>query len=48
VIAALQACHAEHPWAKLAGRCNEQKWALDACFREEARCPAPQHTRGAA
>ena len=37
VIAALTACHAAHPWRKLIGECNEQKWALDACFRAEAR-----------
>jgi COX assembly protein 2 len=37
VIAALRACHAANPWAKLAGACNEPKWALDACFKDEAR-----------
>ena len=37
VIAALQACHVAHPWAKLLGRCNDEKWALDACFKAEAR-----------
>ena len=36
-IAALQACHAAHPWAKLAGACNDQKWALDDCFKAEVR-----------
>lgn len=28
-------CHAEHAVAKFWGVCNEQKWALDACLREE-------------
>ena len=28
-------CHAEHALAKFWGVCNEQKWALDACLREE-------------
>jgi len=37
VIAALQACHSGHPWAKLIGHCNDEKWALDACFKAEAR-----------
>jgi hypothetical protein len=37
VIAALHECHAANPWAKLLGACNEPKWALDACFKEEAR-----------
>jgi hypothetical protein len=37
VIAALVSCHAAHPWSKLAGACNEPKWALDACFKAEVR-----------
>ena len=28
-------CHADHAVAKFWGVCNEQKWALDACLREE-------------
>ena len=36
-IAALQACHEAHPWAKLLGACNDQKWALDDCFKAEVR-----------
>jgi hypothetical protein len=28
-------CHADHAIAKFWGVCNEQKWALDACLREE-------------
>ncbi|EKU22954.1 cytochrome c oxidase biogenesis protein cmc1-like protein [Nannochloropsis gaditana CCMP526] len=35
VIDALLLCHQEHPWAKFWGECNEQKWALDKCFRME-------------
>lgn len=34
-IQALLTCHQEHPYAKFWGVCNEQKWALDRCFREE-------------
>ena len=34
-IQALITCHADHPWAKFWGACNEQKWALDRCFRAE-------------
>ena len=29
------ACHRDSPYAKFWGACNEQKWALDRCFREE-------------
>lgn len=34
-IEALVACHRDSPYAKFWGACNEQKWALDRCFREE-------------
>lgn len=36
-ILALQVCHSEHPLAKFVGVCNEAKYALDKCFREEVR-----------
>lgn len=36
-ILALQQCHAEHPWQKFVGVCNEAKRKLDSCFREEKR-----------
>jgi COX assembly protein 2 len=48
VIAALQACHSGHPWAKLVGHCNDQKWALDACFKAEARRRNEAVSRGVA
>jgi hypothetical protein len=35
VITALRACHSENPLSKLFGVCNDQKWALDACFKVE-------------
>ena len=35
VITALRACHSENPLSKLIGVCNDQKWALDACFKVE-------------
>ncbi|KAK9835420.1 hypothetical protein WJX81_008369 [Elliptochloris bilobata] len=34
-IADLVNCHADNSLAKFWGACNEQKWALDACLREE-------------
>lgn len=34
-ILALNACHAEHPVAKFWGTCNQHKWNLDRCLREE-------------
>ena len=34
-IEALIRCHKEHPYAKFWGKCNQVKWELDACFREE-------------
>lgn len=33
VIDALLSCHHQHPLAKFWGACNEEKWALDKCFR---------------
>ena len=36
-IEALIKCHKDHPFAKFWGACNEQKWALDRCFREEKK-----------
>jgi COX assembly protein 2 len=36
-IEALIKCHKDHPVAKFWGTCNEQKWALDRCFREEKK-----------
>lgn len=33
VIDALLLCHAENPYAKFMGACNDQKVALDQCFR---------------
>ena len=35
VITALRTCHAENPLSKLVGVCNDEKWALDACFKAE-------------
>ena len=34
-INALIRCHQEHPYAKFWGKCNQVKWELDACFRQE-------------
>jgi COX assembly protein 2 len=31
----LTQCHRENPIAKFWGVCNEQKWALDLCLREQ-------------
>eukprot|EP00891_Asterochloris_glomerata_P009468 jgi/Astpho2/9468/gw1.00145.146.1_t len=31
----LETCHQEHPIAKFWGICNDQKYALDRCFRQE-------------
>ena len=36
-IEALIKCHNDHPVAKFWGVCNDQKWALDFCFREEKK-----------
>jgi hypothetical protein len=41
VITALKACHTANPFAKLLGACNDQKSALDACFRAEVREQVP-------
>ncbi|KAL3160493.1 hypothetical protein ABBQ32_010804 [Trebouxia sp. C0010 RCD-2024] len=37
LIEDLQACHCDHPVAKFWGHCNDQKIALDACFRQEKK-----------
>ena len=34
-IVALNTCHADYPVAKFWGHCNQQKWDLDRCLREE-------------
>mmetsp|Transcript_28999 Transcript_28999/g.79575 ORF Transcript_28999/g.79575 Transcript_28999/m.79575 type:complete len:100 (-) Transcript_28999:202-501(-) len=34
VILALKACHA-NPWKKFTGGCNQAKFALDHCFKQE-------------
>ncbi|CAL8465390.1 g4926 [Coccomyxa elongata] len=34
-IEALISCHTEHALAKFIGKCNQQKWDLDACFKRE-------------
>lgn len=48
VIAALTACHSAHPVGKLFGACNDPKWALDACFKAEARHEAREIQRALA
>ena len=35
VILELRACHAAHPAGKFWGACNDQKAAMDACFKAE-------------
>lgn len=35
VIEALRKCHADHPYKKFVGACNELKRALDACLYRE-------------
>ena len=35
VVIALKVCHRENPWGRSFGACNEQKWALDACLKEQ-------------
>ncbi|GMI09124.1 hypothetical protein TrVE_jg12624 [Triparma verrucosa] len=35
VIKALQMCHATKPYMKFVGGCNDEKAAIDHCFREE-------------
>ncbi|KAL0029352.1 hypothetical protein WJX77_001687 [Trebouxia sp. C0004] len=37
LIEALNDCHRDHSVAKFWGHCNDQKLALDACFRQEKR-----------
>ena len=34
-IEELEQCHADNPVAKFVGVCNEKKYALDRCFREQ-------------
>jgi COX assembly mitochondrial protein 2 len=34
-IRGLTDCHAEHPLRKFIGTCNQAKYALDTCFRDE-------------
>ena len=34
-IEALIQCHKHHAAAKFLGKCNQQKWDLDSCFRKE-------------
>lgn len=31
----LQECHESHAYSKFWGKCNQQKWDLDACLRKE-------------
>ena len=35
VIRELQKCHAEHPYRKFLGACNDLKRALNACLQKE-------------
>eukprot|EP00940_MAST-03C_sp_MAST-3C-sp2_P002235 g2235.t1 len=34
-VKALERCHAEKPFLKFLGACNDAKRAMDMCFREE-------------
>ena len=34
-IEALRECHESHAYSKFWGKCNQQKWDLDACLRKE-------------
>mmetsp|Transcript_3824 Transcript_3824/g.4313 ORF Transcript_3824/g.4313 Transcript_3824/m.4313 type:complete len:90 (-) Transcript_3824:124-393(-) len=36
-ILALTNCHKDNPYAKFVGVCNDQKWALDKCFKEQKK-----------
>ncbi|KAK9805539.1 hypothetical protein WJX72_003945 [[Myrmecia] bisecta] len=45
LILALQKCHEDHPYAKFWGKCNQQKWDLDRCFREEKKINAALNRR---
>lgn len=35
VVKNIKLCHAENPYAKFWGACNDTKAAMDACFRKE-------------
>lgn len=37
VIEAFEKCHKENSYNRFFGFCNEQKYALDKCFRAEVR-----------
>lgn len=37
LIEALQRCHKDRPYAKFWGACNQIKWDLDNCFKEEKK-----------
>ena len=37
VVIALKLCHRDNPWGRSFGACNEQKWALDACLKEQKK-----------
>ena len=34
-VLALKRCHGEYVLGKFIGACNEEKWALDACLKEQ-------------
>jgi len=34
-VIALKRCHAENALGKFLGKCNEEKWTLDACLKEQ-------------
>lgn len=44
-IEALISCHTEHALAKFIGKCNQQKWDLDACFKREKAIKRYYHGR---
>ncbi|KAF0726858.1 hypothetical protein LEN26_007023 [Aphanomyces euteiches] len=35
IVDALRLCHAENPWMKFTGACNDVKAALNDCFLQE-------------
>jgi hypothetical protein len=35
VVIAFKRCHDANPIGKVFGACNDEKWALDACLREQ-------------
>jgi COX assembly protein 2 len=35
VVIAFKRCHRDNPLGKFIGACNEEKWALDRCLREQ-------------